>query len=112
PASIDVTATFDKLAFRTGWKEDDQYLLYEGLGNKSVSHSHLEINGIVRLNHLGRHWLVSNGYGRRRGLKNVSQSFSTRVRGPFDHNMLVFHQDDAVIDQMPFCSQMVQRGSH
>ncbi len=85
---------FDKLVFRTGWGDTDHFVMMEGVGNEAgdVSHSHNELNGITRLNHLGRHWVVSNGYGRRVGLSNVSQSFNTRVRGPEDHNMLVLRR--------------------
>lgn len=79
---------FDKLAFRTGWTDDDQYLLLEGIGGE-VSHSHRETNGIVRMNHLGRHWLVSNGYGKKTGITNAGQAFNSRELGPADHNMLV-----------------------
>ena len=101
---------FDKLALRTGWEKDDHYLLLEGVGNNSISHSHLELNGIVRLNHLGRHWLVSNGYGRRTGLTNVLQSYKSRVRGPEDHNMLVLQRDGEFVRDFPPCSAMLQRG--
>jgi len=101
---------FDKLAFRTGWDDDDHYLLFEGVGNKSISHAHLELNGIVRLNHMGRHWLVSNGYGRRVDLSNVSNSFSSRIRGPEDHNMLVLLKDGEPVDDFPVCAAMLQRG--
>jgi hypothetical protein len=68
---------FDKLVFRTGWSDDDHYILLEGVGNQKISHSHNELNGITRLNHLGGHWIVSNGYGRLAGLTNVAESFST-----------------------------------
>ena len=101
---------FDKLAFRTGWSDDDQYLLLEGVGNREISHSHLENNGIVRLNHLGRHWVVSNGYGRRVDLKNVAQSFSTRIRGPEDHNVLVLRRGGEVVDELPLCNALLQKG--
>ena len=101
---------FDKLAFRTGWQEEDHYLLFEGVGNKNISHAHVELNAIVRLNHLGRHWLVSNGYGRRAKLSNVAESFSSRIRGPEDHNMLVLRRDGEIVDDFPVCSAMLQRG--
>ena len=101
---------FDKLAFRTGWADEDHYLLFEGVGNKTISHAHLELNGIVRLNHMGRHWLVSNGYGRRVTQSNVANSFSSRIRGPEDHNMLVLERDGEVVDDFPVCAAMLQRG--
>jgi hypothetical protein len=99
---------FDKLAFRTGWGNDDHYLLLEGVGGK-VSHSHRESNGIVRLNHLGRHWIVSNGYGRRIGVTNVSKSFSTRELGPVDHNMLIFKRAGKIAIDLSL-GALLQRG--
>ena len=101
---------FDKLAFRTGWTDDDQYVLLEGVGNQAISHGHNEVNGIVRLNHLGRHWVVSNGYGRRAGVTNVRDSFNTRVRGPEDHNMLVLRRGGEIVRGLPVCSALLQRG--
>ncbi|MSS71767.1 MAG: hypothetical protein EXS64_09790 [Candidatus Latescibacteria bacterium] len=101
---------FDKLAFRTGWGEEDHYLLFEGVGNLKVSHSHNELNGIVRLNHLGRHWVVSNGYGRRTGMTNINVSYNTRVRGPEDHNMLVLRRGGEVVRDLPVCCALLQRG--
>lgn len=101
---------FDKLAFRTGWEEDDQYLLLEGVGNLNISHAHNEVNGIVRLNHLGRHWVVSNGYGRRAGMSNVNESFNTRIRGPEDHNMLVLQKEGEMVRDLPVCSALLQQG--
>lgn len=100
---------YDKLAFRTGWGEQDHYLLWEGVGNLKVSHSHNEANGIVRLNHLGRHWIVSNGYGRRAGVTNVGLSFSTRVRGPEDHNMLVLRRNGDIVRDLPACAAALQQ---
>ena len=99
---------FDKLAFRTGWGNDDHYLLMEGVGGK-VSHSHRETNGIVRLNHLGRHWVVSNGYGRRVGVTNVTKSFGTRELGPADHNMLVLTRGGKAATDLAL-SALLQRG--
>jgi hypothetical protein len=101
---------FDKLAFRSGWADDDHYLLFEGVGNGKISHSHNDVNGIVRLNHLDRHWVVSNGYGRRAGVTNINTSFNTRVRGPEDHNMLVLLKDGAIVDDLPPCSGLLQKG--
>ncbi len=103
---------FDKLAFRTGWEPDDHYLLFEGVGGASISHAHLEVNGIVRLNHLGRHWLVSNGYGRQAGLTNVAESFSSRVRGPEDHNTLVPTQGGQILRTQPMCAALLQHGAN
>lgn len=98
---------FDKMAFRTGWGDEDHYVLLEGIGAREISHSHIDCNSIVRLNHLGRHWLVSNGYGRLVGVTNVSKSFSSRVRGPEDHNMLVLQQAGEIVTETPrVCNQL------
>jgi hypothetical protein len=102
------TYAFDKLAFRTGWGDQDHYLLFEGVGNKTISHSHNDLNGIVRLNHLGRHWIVSNGYGRLAGLTNVNKSFNTRVRGPEDHNVLVLKKENEILEDLPVCNALLQ----
>lgn len=99
---------FDKLAYRTGWGDDDQYLLLEGVGGRQISHAHNEVNAVVRYNHLGRHWVVSNGYGRRTGLTNVRDSFSSRVLGPEDHNMLVLSRAGEVVDALPACAALLQ----
>jgi hypothetical protein len=107
---LDANRGFDKLAFRTGWSDDDHYLLWEGVGNMKVGHSHADVNSIVRLNHLGRHWIVSNGYGRRVGITNVSKSFSTRVRGPEDHNMLVLRRGGQIVRELPACNTLHHRG--
>lgn len=101
---------FDKLAFRTGWGEADQYVLLEGVGGQHVSHGHNEVNGIVRLNHRGRMWVVSNGYGRRAGLTNVNESFNTRIRGPEDHNMLVLTREGDPVCQVPAAAELLDRG--
>jgi hypothetical protein len=99
---------FDKLAFRTGWGDEDQYLLLEGVGGKA-GHSHNETNGIVRLNHLGRHWIVSNGYGRRVGITNASKSFSSKENGPADHNMLVLERAGEIARELPM-GALLQHG--
>lgn len=98
---------FDKMAMRSGWTDDAQYILLEGVGCRSISHSHVDPNSIARMNHLGRHWLVSNGYGRRAGINNVRDSFSSRIRGPEDHNMLVLQRSGATVeDTPPACIQV------
>lgn len=91
------SVAFDRLAWRTGWAAGDQYLLVDGfgIGHDRITHAHQSANGILRYNHLGRHWLISNGYGRRMGDKNVARSFREREAGPQDHNMLVLMQDGA-----------------
>ncbi len=99
---------FDKLAFRTGWTDEDQYLLLEGVGGQ-VSHAHQETNGIVRMNHMGRHWIVSNGYGKRIGITNAGKAFSSRELGPVDHNMLVLKRGGQVVKGLTM-NAALQRG--
>jgi hypothetical protein len=94
---------FDKLALRTGWRDEDHYLLIEGVGKKT-GHAHHEACGIVRLNHLSRHWVVSNGYGRRTGVTDVTKSFQSREIGPEDHNMLVLRQGEEVVRDLPMAA--------
>lgn len=101
---------FDKLVFRTGWADDNHFIMLEGVGNQEISHSHNELNGIVRLNHLGRHWIVSNGYGRLAGLTNVNESFNTRVLGPEDHNMLVLKRNGEIVRKLPVCNTLLRIG--
>ncbi len=92
---------FDKLALRTGWGDSDHFIFLDGVGNKAISHSHCEANAVVRLNHRGRHWVVSNGYGNRPAVTDASDLFSTRERGPVDHNVLVLHREGAMVRDMP-----------
>lgn len=99
---------FDKLAFRTGWDSEDQYVLIEGVGGE-VGHSHHEGNGIVRLNHLGRHWFVSNGYGKRVGITHAGKSFNSRELGPVDHNMLVLQRAGEIVRTLPM-GALLQKG--
>lgn len=100
--------SFDKLAFRSGWQPRDHYLLLEGVGEK-VSHAHHDCNGIVRLNHLGRHWVVSNGYGKRLDIKHAGKAFSARVLGPEDHNVLVLRRAGETVKHQPMAATL-QRG--
>ena len=108
--TFELSRAFDKLAFRTGWSDDDQYVLLEGVGGKP-NHAHREANGIVRLNHRGRHWIVSNGYGRRAGLTNVTQSFTSRQIGPEDHNLLVLRRAGQVVTDQPMVT-LLQHGAN
>ena len=102
--------SFDKLAFRTGWGDGDHYVFLEGVGNQRISHSHLEANAIVRLNHRARHWIVSNGYGNRPAVTDASDLFNTRERGPVDHNVLVLHREGAMVRDMPPFAGLLERG--
>lgn len=85
---------FDKLTWRSGWRRDAAYLALEGVGNETISHAHNEANGILRFNCGGRIWLTSNGYGKKSGSLDASRAFSTRERGPSDHNMLVVRESE------------------
>lgn len=89
PLTGDPELRFDKLAWRGAWAPEAAYLALEGFGNRTVSHSHNEVNGIIRLNLAGRIWLVSNGYGRLPGIVDAAKAYRTRQVGPEDHNMLI-----------------------
>ena len=102
---------FDKLAFRTGWTPEAQYVLFEGLGARGLSHSHNEVNAILRMNHLGRHWIVSNGYGRRPDLSNAGKSFSTRINGSEEQNVLVLYDANGEQIDPPLFSALLSSGA-
>jgi len=78
----------DKIGFREAWAPEAQFLLFEPYSVDG--HIHYDMNAILRYNHLSRVWLVDNGYGRPSGMTNVAKSFSTRQRGPEDHNLVIF----------------------
>ncbi|MBN1673245.1 MAG: heparinase II/III family protein [Kiritimatiellae bacterium] len=93
----------DKIGFRTGWQDSAQCFFFSPYS--CDSHSHYDMNSILRYNHLGRVWLVDNGYGRPSGITNVARSFSERQRGPQDHNTVIFwktNREPAV--PPPFCA--------
>jgi len=85
---------FDKLAWRSGWKTCSSYLALEGIGNETVSHAHNEANGILRMNFGGRIWAVSNGYGRA-AIADAAKAFSSRQRGPEEHNMIIVRDPES-----------------
>ncbi len=93
---------FDKVCLRTGWQPDAFYLAMEGVGSgNGISHSHHEVNAVVRANFGGRMWLVSNGYGKQIGLNLAAKAFSSRQIGPVDHNMLLLKNDNADAPVLP-----------
>lgn len=107
-----VKYAFDKLSFRTGWDDEAQYLLFEGVSNEKVSHAHLENNGIERYNQLGRIWVISNGYGKIPGIDNATEAFRKRNTGPEDHNVLIFYKDGEPVKEMPCCNALLQLGQN
>ena len=101
---------FDKLGFRTGWTPEAQYVLFEGLGSRGLSHSHNDVNAILRVNHLGRHWIVSNGYGRRPGLSNAGKSFASRINGSEEQNVLVLYDENGEQINPPLFAALLDKG--
>lgn len=92
---------YDKLAMREAWSANAQYLLMEGFSYPSGGHAHRDQNSIIRLNHLGRIWLVDNSYGkldRKMGAGNV---FRMRQTGPEDHNLVQFVLSDGKFAAYP-----------
>ncbi|MBI5683854.1 MAG: PQQ-binding-like beta-propeller repeat protein [Verrucomicrobia bacterium] len=55
--------TFDKLTLRSGWAEDDDYLMLDGTA--AGSHGHLDGNCIIAFTAAGAQWLVDAEYIRR-----------------------------------------------
>lgn len=79
----------DKIALRSGWNDNDQYLLF--CNYSCDSHNHYDMNSIAAYNHQGRMWLVDNGYGKPRNVTNMLDAFRQRERGPRDHNTVIFY---------------------
>lgn len=79
----------DKIALRSGWNDNGQYLLF--CNYSCDSHNHYDMNSIAAYNHQGRMWLVDNGYGKPRNVTNMFDAFRQRERGPRDHNTVIFY---------------------
>lgn len=95
--------TLDKIGFRTGWGEEDQFLLFEPYA--ADMHIHYDMNAILRYNHKGRIWIVDNGYGKPSGVKNATEAYARRQTGPSDHNTVIFwRDDDEPVIPPPFCA--------
>ncbi|MCX6898111.1 MAG: PQQ-binding-like beta-propeller repeat protein [Verrucomicrobia bacterium] len=62
-ANLPFADTFDKLTLRSGWAEDDDYLLLDGTA--AGSHGHLDGNCIIAFTAAGAQWLVDAEYIRR-----------------------------------------------
>ena len=54
-------STFDKVSYRSGWGEQDTYLLLDGISGGS--HSYQDANCIVRFTSRGKSWLGGPQYG-------------------------------------------------
>ena len=61
--NLPFTDTFDKLTLRSGWAEDDDYLMLDGTA--AGSHGHLDGNCIIAFTAAGAQWLVDAEYIRR-----------------------------------------------
>lgn len=101
----------DKAVFRTGWRDADQYLCFEGVGNNGFSHGHAELNTVVRYNHCGRHWIVSNGYGCSSEIKDITERFVRRSLGPDGHNMLVIRRAGEIVRTLPPAAALLEIGN-
>ena len=94
---------YDKIALRSGWNDDDQYMLFEPYS--CDIHSHYDMNSIISYNHCGRMWLVDNGYGKPCGETNLEKAYNSREVGPRDHNTLIFYDKaEKIIIPPPFCA--------
>jgi len=60
PDVLPIERSFDKLAFRGGLSEDDEYLLLDGIS--TGGHKHYDGNSFIRLTALGRIWLADCDY--------------------------------------------------
>ena len=58
---VPLERTFDKISFRTGWEEEDEYLLLDGISGGS--HSYQDGNCIVSYTSRGHAWLGGPKYG-------------------------------------------------
>jgi hypothetical protein len=102
---------FDKLSWRSGWRDASSYLAIEGFGNQTVSHAHNATNSVIQANWGGRVWLVGNGSGRRIGVTDAGKAFSTREIGPVDHNMLILRDADGSPITPPVNALLIDHGS-
>lgn len=108
---VEAAQGLDKAVFRTGWRDADQYLCFEGVGNNGFSHGHAELNTVVRYNHRGRHWIVSNGYGRSADIKDITERFVRRSLGPDGHNMFVIRRAGEIVRSLPPAATLLESGS-
>src|SRR5690606_36615348 len=58
----------------------------------------------------GRVWLVGNGYGKRIGVTASGEAFSTRERGPVDHNMMILRTEDGTPQIPPINALLIDHG--
>jgi hypothetical protein len=97
----------DKIAFMSARNKAAQFLLFEP--HSCDKHCHVDMNSVIRYNHLGRIWLVDNGYGKPCGVKNALKAFSSRQTGPEDHNLVIFRDASGnPIKPPPFCAITAQ----
>ncbi len=100
-AAFPAGKAYDKLALRAGWFPDAQYLLLEGYSYPAGGHAHRDQNSIIRLNHLGRVWLVDNSYGKPDRKQGAADAYRFRQTGPEDHNTVQFVQNDGKFAAYP-----------
>ena len=86
PPNIPFEQAFDKIAFRSGPQENDQYFLLDGYARGK--HLHYDGNAILKLTDAGEDWLVDADY---------------LVRNTTEHNMVSVIRDGRVETQIPEC---------
>ena len=52
--------SLDKIAFRSGWAPDDQYLLVDGIAG--ASHGHEDANAVIQFDEFQRTWLLDGDF--------------------------------------------------
>lgn len=90
PPNIPFKQSFDKIAFRSGTKSDDQYFLLDGYSRGK--HLHYDGNAIIQLSDKGEKWLVSDDY---------------LVRNTTDQNMLSVIRNGRCDNFIPECAALL-----
>lgn len=91
PDVLPLERSFDKLAFRGGLAEMDEYLLLDGIS--TGGHKHYDGNSFIRLTALGRIWLADCDYycstpNFHNGVLPLRDGLTTEIR-PFTESALV-----------------------
>ena len=98
----------DKIAWRSGWDREAQYLLFEPYS--CDAHAHFDMNSILAYTHHRRWGLVDNGYGKPSGVENMAEAYDRHETGPNCHNTLIFRdQEGNVLIPPPFAAVIARR---
>ncbi len=94
PPNIPFEQAFDKIAFRAGPGETDQYFLLDGYARGK--HYHYDGNAILKLTHGGEDWLIDADYLVRNTTEHtmVSVVKNGRVEAPLPECAGLLHQAD------------------